>query len=258
MTSQNRWKPGLYDEKISFVSKYGKGIVDMLAPVPNEKILDIGCGTGDLTKKIAEAGAIPTGIDASPEMITSAKQKYPNLTFIKADASSFRSDQTFDAVFSNAALHWMKDAEKVIETVASSLKPGGRFTAEFGGKDNIHKVLEGMDVVLNEKHGISVSENTPWYFPSIGEYTQLLEKHHFRVLFAEHFDRPTKLDDGIDGLDHWLDSFADDFFPALSKMERKAAYAVIKKYLRADLYIDNRWQLDYKRLRIIALNLPAT
>lgn len=253
MKSQNRWKPGLYDDKISFVSQYGKGIFDMLAPAPDEKILDIGCGTGDLTQKIAEAGAIPTGIDASPEMITTAKQKYPDVTFIKADASSFRSDQRFDAVFSNAALHWMKEAEQVIQTIAAVLKPGGRFTAEFGGKGNIQKVLEGMEVVLNEKHKISVAKNTPWYFPSIGEYTQLLEKHAFRVTYAEHFDRPTILNDGIDGLDHWLDSFADDFFPSLSTIERKSAYAAIKNHLTEDLYVDKGWQLDYKRLRIIAV-----
>src|SRR5699024_7008855 len=120
----------------------------MLAPKPNEKILDIGCGTGDLTKKIAEKGAIPTGIDASSEMIETAKQKYPDITFIKADATSYRSDEKFDAVFSNAALHWMTDPEEVIQTIASALSPGGRFVAVFGVKVILDTLIIGMYFIL--------------------------------------------------------------------------------------------------------------
>lgn len=252
LKSKNNWKPNLYDDKIAYVSQYGQGIFDMLAPKQNEKILDIGCGTGDLTKKIAEKGANPTGIDASNEMIETAKQKYPDINFIKADATSYRSDEKFDAVFSNAALHWMTDPEAVIKTIASVLSSGGRFVAEFGGKDNIATLLKGMDIILKEQHNISVDQNNPWYFPSIAEYTHLLEKHHFRVVFAQHFDRPTTLADGIDGLDYWLDSFADDFFPELTETEKRAVYEKIKKHLAPTLYIDDHWQIDYKRLRIIA------
>src|SRR5699024_11587217 len=129
------------DDKIAYVAQYGQGIFDMLAPKQNEKILDIGCGTGDLTKKIAEKGAIPTGMDASNEMIETAKQKYSDINFIKADATSYRSNEKFDAVFSNAALHWITDQEAVIKTIASSLSPCGRFVADFGGKGNIATML---------------------------------------------------------------------------------------------------------------------
>src|SRR5699024_12745438 len=107
LKSKNNWKPNLYDDKIAYVSQYGQGIFDMLAPAPNVKILDIGCGTGVLTKKIAEKGANPTGIDASNERIETAKQKYPDINIINADATSYRSDEKLDAVFSHAALHWM-------------------------------------------------------------------------------------------------------------------------------------------------------
>src|SRR5699024_7903448 len=126
----------------------------MLAPAPNEKILDIGCGTGDLTKKIAEKGAIPTGIDASNEMIETAKQKYPDITFIKADAISYLSDVIFITIFSNAVIHWMTDTEAVIQTVAYALSPRGIFLAEFGAKDNIATLLKGMDIILKHQHKI--------------------------------------------------------------------------------------------------------
>src|SRR5699024_6364621 len=148
--SKNNWKPNLYDDKIAYVSQYGQGIFDMLAPAPNEKILDIGCGTGDLTKKIAEKGANPTGMDASNEMIETAKHKYLDINYIKAYATSYLSNERFDAVCSNAALHWMTDSEAVIKMIASSQAPGGRFVAEFGGKDKIAPLLKGMDIILNE------------------------------------------------------------------------------------------------------------
>src|SRR5699024_12527510 len=119
----------------------------------------------------------------------------------KADATSYRSDEKFDAVFSNAALHWMTDPEAVIKTIASALSSGGRFVAEFGGKDNIATLLKGMDIVLKEQHNISVDENNPWYFSSIAEYIHLLEKHNIRDVFVQHSDRETTLHEGIDGFD---------------------------------------------------------
>src|SRR5699024_8130010 len=145
---------------------------------------------------------------ATNEMIETAKQKYPDINIIKADATSYLANAKFDAVFSNAALLWITETEAVIKTIASVVSSRGRFVAEFGGKDNIATLLKGMDIILKEQHNISVDQNNPWYFPSIAEYTHLLEKHHFRVVFAQHFDRPTTLADGIDGLDYWLDSFA--------------------------------------------------
>ena len=253
MKSQNRWNPNLYDNKINYVSQYGQGIFEMLKAKKGEKILDLGCGTGDLTKAIADTGAIPLGMDASPEMIQTAKQKYPNIDFIEADAEEFKSNELFDAIFSNAALHWMKEAEKVILSIRDALAPGGRFVAEFGGKGNIQTLLEGIQYVLKTSYGISISSRNPWYFPSIGEYAQLLEKHGFHVVFAQHFNRPTVLEEGFSGLNHWLDSFADDFFPELQRNEREKAYIQIKDVLKPPLFKENSWVIDYKRLRIIAV-----
>lgn len=251
-TSINTWDSSLYDQKISFVSKLGKGVIELLNPQQGERILDLGCGTGDLTNEIAQSGAIPLGIDLAPSMIESARKKYPHLHFDVQDAIRFKTQQPFDAVFSNAALHWIKQAPQVIETVWSSLRKGGRFVAEFGGKGNIELILKGISTVLAEKE-ICADERNPWYFPSIGEYCTLLENQGFRVTQAFHFDRPTPLPDGYRGLNHWLHMFSDDFFPEFSMAEKEELFEKIAQVLEQDLFVEGTWYVDYKRLRIVAV-----
>ena len=165
--SINTWDADLYDSKIGFVSERGKEVVNLLNPQPGERILDLGCGTGELTYEIARSGAIPLGIDLSPTMIEKARRKFPDLQFAVVNAETFRTTEQFDAVFSNAALHWMKGAAAVIKSVWLALRPGGRFIAEFGGKGNVNTIMQGITGVLAE-HGISAAERNPWYFPSIG------------------------------------------------------------------------------------------
>lgn len=251
MTQKNSWNASLYDEKMNFVSQYGSGVIEWLQPVAGEHILDLGCGTGDLTAKIAAAGASVVGVDFSPEMIAAAKKKYQSLPFFVADGHTFRSESRFDAVFSNAALHWMKRPQEVIQSVWLALSPGGRFVAEFGGKENCQQVVDALGTVLAQR-GIAADERNPWYFPSIGEYTSLLERQGFRVTLASHFDRPTKMPDGDQGLRHWLDSFADSFFAGLHAEERQRVCEEVAVCLRPALYKDGEWIVDYKRIRIIA------
>ncbi len=213
MNSINSWKPELYDSKLGFVSEFGRGVVALLDPKPQETILDLGCGTGDLTHEIAKTGAIVTGMDLSAPMIGKARSKYPDIEFTTGNAQSFHLEGKFDAVFSNAALHWMKEASQVIACVWDALRHGGRFVAEFGGKGNVGLIADAIAEVLSRDFGIdNPLDRNPWFFPSIGEYSQLLESQGFRVAYACHFDRDTKLEDGEDGLDHWLTSFGDDFF----------------------------------------------
>lgn len=251
--THNVWKPSLYDTKMGFVSELGMGVTDLLEPGSGERILDLGCGTGDLTNVLAEKGAEVIGLDASSEMIERARAKYPGITFNVADGQSFRvAPAEFDAVFSNAALHWMKDAAGVAASVALALRPGGRFVAEFGGQGNVEHITAAVVDVL-EKHGIAAAERNPWYFPSIGEYASLLEQHGFRVQFAFHFDRPTPLPDGEQGLEHWLRSFANPFFAGLSEEERAPLYAEIAEAVRPTLFRDGVWEADYKRIRIRAV-----
>lgn len=253
MVSVNVWNADVYDEKLSFVSELGKSLVEMLGPKQGEKILDLGCGTGDLANEIAKMGAKVVGMDVSPDMIEKARKKYPHLFFLVDNGESFRTEERYDAIFSNAALHWMKRAESVVQSMALALREGGRLVAEFGGKGNVDAIVKAIEEVLFTNYGIDAKERNPWYFPSIGEYSSLLEKHGFRVIYASHFDRPTPLPDGDQGLDHWLDGFAGAFFTGFELDEKASAYQKIKSRLRAYLWKDGAWIADYKRIRMIAV-----
>src|SRR5579885_1154012 len=142
------WDAGQYEAGFQFVWQYGTCLIDILNPQPGEGVLDVGCGTGQLTSQIAARGAAVLGIDSSPDMIAQARINYPKLAFRLVDAASFRAAAPFDAVFSNAALHWMKPAEPVVAAMAGALKPGGRFVAEMGGTGNITAVVDALEVVL--------------------------------------------------------------------------------------------------------------
>lgn len=251
MSQANQWNAELYDEKMNFVSYYGRGLIEWLQPVSGERILDLGCGTGDLTAQLEKAGATVTGMDYSSEMIESTRIKYPHLPFLVADAHSYRTDEIYDAVFSNAALHWMTRPAEVVRSVWLALAPGGRFVAEFGGKDNCQRVVDAIGTVL-AKNGLSAQERFPWYFPSIGEYSTLLEAQGFRVTLASHFDRPTRMPDGDLGLRHWLNSFGDSFFAGMSAEEKDEVCAKVTELLRPALFDEDGWIVDYKRIRVIA------
>lgn len=253
MAQTNNWNADVYDQKFNYVSHYGQGIMELLKPQKGERILDLGCGTGDLTSEIARLGADVVGMDASQEMITTALEKYPSISFVVADGETFLTEEKFHAVFSNAALHWMKNAEKVVQSIERALLPKGRFVAEFGGKGNIDAIIQGITNVLQEEYAINVSSRNPWYFPSVGEYSSLLEKYGFEVSYAHLFDRPTKLPDGDEGLFRFLDTFAMNFFPELSQGEKADAYNKIKALVKDQLFKEGVWEADYRRLQIIAI-----
>jgi ubiquinone/menaquinone biosynthesis C-methylase UbiE len=247
------WQPDLYDNKLDYVSELGKGVVGLLNPKNGELILDIGCGTGDLAHQISKSGAIVIGMDLSTQMISSAKEKYSGIKFIVGNAENFKLDQQMDAVFSNAALHWMKNPEQVINCVWDVLKPGGRFVAEFGGRGNVEKVIKATSHVLARDYGIDASKRNPWYFPSIAQYSTLLEQRGFRVTYAVHFDRPTKMKDGQNGLNIWLTGSVDDFFKGFSEEEKLNVIKKIETEACSELFEDGDWYIDYKRIRISAV-----
>ncbi|WP_079513683.1 class I SAM-dependent methyltransferase [Rossellomorea marisflavi] len=250
--SGNKWNATHYDDKIGFVSLYGKGLIDILDPKEGEEILDLGCGTGDLTQEIGEFGAVVRGIDYSEDMIQRAREKYPTIYFDVGDAANFHTPQPMDAVFSNAALHWVRDADGVASSVARALRPGGRFVAEFGGSRNVGTIISGVEEELTAR-GIDATSRNPWYFPTVGDYSSLLEHHGFRVSFIHHYERPTPLSDGEKGLDHWLDGFADDFFPEFEGEEKAEVYKGIKERVRPALFKDGEWVADYWRIRVVAV-----
>lgn len=244
------WNAELYDSKHSFVWERGADLIELLKPAAGERILDLGCGTGHLAAKIAESGAQVTGIDSSPEMIREAQENYPASEFHIADARDFSFEEPFDAVFSNAALHWIKEAERVVKCIGKALKPGGRFVAEFGGKGNVENLVNAFHHSL-EKMGCKNSPN-PWYFPSVGEYSSLLERHGLEVTFAILFDRPTPLEDAGSGMRNWIKMFAGSFLAAVPLERREEFIQNAEHLLHPKLFRDGGWIADYRRLRVIA------
>ncbi|BAY85455.1 type 11 methyltransferase [Calothrix parasitica NIES-267] len=251
--SNNNWNSSLYQDKHAFVWKYGENLLEILNPQPNEIILDLGCGTGQLTAKITESGAEAIGIDGASEMIEKAQYNYPQLNFKVADARNFELSQPVDAVFSNATLHWIPEADEVINYINKSLKAGGRFIAEFGGKGNIESIVKALYRELEKIGFNNPSDSNPWYFPSIGEYTAKLEKQGFEVVYSNLFYRPTLLQDKDSGLANWIKMFAGNFFEELSESEINQVIQGVEKQLKPNLYQDGNWFADYRRIQIKAV-----
>ena len=250
--NKNQWNAKLYDTKHSFVSQFGTDVAELLAPRTGEYILDLGCGTGHLTHKIATSGAEVLGIDSASTMIEQACKNYPYIRFEVADGTNLHFTEQFDAVFSNAVLHWIKEPEKVIAGVWRSLKPGGRFVAEFGGKGNVKAIVAAICSAI-QAAGYPVNELNPWYFPSIGEYGTLLEKQGLQLTFATLFERPTPLEDGENGMQNWIKMFANSFFQEIAADTQMSILADIEKQLRPTLYQNSTWKADYRRIRVIAI-----
>jgi trans-aconitate methyltransferase len=248
-----RWDARLYDDKHSFVWKHGAALLELLAAQPGERILDLGCGTGHLTAQIAAAGASVIGIDAAPAMIDEARRTYPSLTFTVGDARDFSFPEPFDAVFSNAVLHWIKEPELVLAAVNRALKPEGRFVAEFGGKGNVRQIADALLWAIADL-GLNPVE-LPWYFPSVGEYAGLLEKHGLEVIYAVLFDRPTPLE-GEAGLRHWIEMFAHSVLNIVPEGQRTEFLRHVEDQLRPHLQRDGTWIADYRRLRVVARRSP--
>ncbi len=248
--AKSKWDAELYEAKHGFVWKFGEDLIKLLDPKPGERILDLGCGTGPLTRQIADFGAKVVGLDASPEMIGQARQNYPELQFVLADAAKMEFRDEFDAVFSNAALHWMLDASAVARSVARSLKPGGRFVAEMGGRGNIVRIAKAIAAELGER-GIDFERLRRTFFPSIPEYGAVLEAAGLELQFAALFDRPTPLE-GENGMKNWLMQFAWYYFENVPAFSRESALDAVVERLRPELLIQGSWQADYRRLRIIS------
>jgi len=227
------WDPHLYDAKHSYVAREAADLIDVLQPKPGERILDAGSGTGNLTALIAATGALVHGIDKSPEMVARARERHPEVHFEEADIVTFDPPHEFEAVFSNAALHWVTSPDAAVQTIAKSLRRGGRLVAEFGGKGNCAAVIEAIGIPC------------PWYFPTIGEYGGVLERHGFELRQASLFDRPTRLEDGAAGLRGWIRMFGPDW----------EIPDDIEDRLRSRLWREGSWWIDYRRLRIQAVRL---
>jgi SAM-dependent methyltransferase len=241
------WSEAGYDKNARFVSDLGAEILGWLNPKPGERILDLGCGDGALTEKIAKAGASVIGIDTSPEFLRVARERGLDVRHMDAQALTFSSK--FDAVFSNAALHWMTQPAKVLAGIAGALKPGGRFVAEFGGHGNVAAIVTALRSAALA-FGVDASPAHPWFFPTPAEYKELLFKAGFTCERIELKPRPTPLPTGMDG---WLATFSKPFFDQFHEGKREAALRHAVELMRPSL-CDRAgvWTADYVRLRVAA------
>ncbi|MDC0074410.1 class I SAM-dependent methyltransferase [Alphaproteobacteria bacterium] len=243
------WSPSLYDSNARFVSDLAIDVLNLLAPIEGEKILDLGCGDGTLTKVIKDFGCEVVGIDSSPEFVSSAINIGINAKV--CDGQSFKYNEEFDAVFSNAALHWMLDQDSVISNVKAALKPNGRFVGEMGGYGNVTKIISSIESELL-KYGLKGHDLNPWYLPHSDEYRDKLESFGFNVKCIGLVERPTKLPGDIGG---WLDVFADSFFYMLTDKQKLNVRQNIINDLSSKIEDENGiWWADYVRLRFHAVN----
>jgi SAM-dependent methyltransferase len=241
------WDPCGYQANAGFVPILGAAVLDLLAPLPGEHILDVGCGDGVLTEKIAAAGASVVGFDASEELVAAARAR--GIDVVLGDAHALPFSAEFDAVFSNAALHWMREPDAVLDGIRRALKPGGRFVAEFGGFGNIAAIVTALIAAL-EKQGLDGKARFPWFYPTPAEYSARLDRHGFRVDSIALVPRPTPLPTGMRG---WLETFANPFFVGMSEDARKEATECVLALLERSLRdTAGNWTADYVRIRVKA------
>ncbi|HEX2916649.1 MAG TPA: methyltransferase domain-containing protein [Chloroflexia bacterium] len=250
MTS-NIWKPSLYNQNAIFSGIQAQDIITLLNPQEGEVILDIGCGTGRLTAAIAESGARSIGIDNSPNTIEAAQAAHPGLEFHLADTRYFHFPFSFDAIFSNTNLHREPDADEVVANIARALKPGGRLVVELEGRGNLQHLIRAAREAVQEILQFQIEPN--WYFPSIGDYTYLLERHGLYPQSAVLFDHPTRLENGAEALRNWLKMFAGSLLENVPWEKTTPVYERIEEKLRDTLLLNGQWYIDYKRLRVVAV-----
>jgi len=248
MSASQTWDPDRYARNARFVSDLAAAVVDLLNPRPGERILDLGCGDGVLTAKLVEMGCAVVGVDGSSAQIEAARKLGLDARVMDGEKLSF--DGEFDAVFSNAALHWMRNPEAVISGVWSALQPAGRFVAEFGGHGCVAKIKKALVDALNRR-GLDGEAAVPWYFPTVEEYSALLVTNGFVVSSIALVPRPTPLPGDVTG---WLETFGESFTACLPPAERPAYIAAVREALRPELAdSEGKWTADYVRLRFAAI-----
>jgi SAM-dependent methyltransferase len=245
--AEQNWSARRYAETAHFVPALGGPVLKLLAPRAGERILDLGCGDGVLTKEIVASGAAVVAVDAAPDMVAAARARGIDARVMRGQDLAF--DNEFDAVFSNAALHWMQPPDAVLAAIRRALKPRGRFVAEMGGHNNTAAIIVALSAVLGRR-GLDAHRLSPWYFPSAAAYRAKLLAAGFTIEDIRIVPRPTALPTSIES---WLDTFGGAFFGALPEPDRLPTRAEVVDLLRPVLMDEEgTWIADYVRLRFRA------
>ena len=247
MAHSQTWDPERYARNARFVSDLGAPVVELLAPRAGERILDLGCADGVLTAKLASMGCAVIGVDASAAQVDAARKLGVDARVMDGELLSF--DTEFAAVFSNAALHWMRNPDMVIAGVRRALRPDGRFVGEFGGHGCVAKIRKALVDALHRR-GINGEAASPWFFPTVEDYSRRLTNGGFALTYIALIPRPTRLPGDVTG---WLETFAESFTAPLPPAERSAYIAEVQEALRPELCdAEGQWTADYTRLRFSA------
>lgn len=256
MTSYD-WNAQTYAENVGFVPELGRTVLDLLDPQGHELVLDLGCGDGVLTAELASRAGRVHGIDASPDMVAAAQDRGLDAQVVhgakiaEAITEGRLVAGSFDAVFTNAALHWIPAAQDVIAGVHQLLKPGGRFVGEFGGHGNVASLSIALHAA-RRLHGVEPAAH-PWFFPTAAEYEELLRAGGFDVRLIEIHHRPTPLPTGAAG---WIETFGDPFLGDLDADTAQAVAATAVELVEVSMRDSHgNWTADYVRLRFAAVRI---
>lgn len=244
-----KWDSKLYDNKHSFVAEYGKGLLEFVPVDKQQRILDLGCGTGVLTEQLSKYAGYVLGVDGSEDMVAKAKENYPEINFEVNDALKLPYSNEWDVVFSNAVFHWISNHDLLLKNIYNSLKPSGKLICEFGGPDNILIVEAGFTDVLKE---FGYSYKSKFNFPTLEEFSILLEKNGFIIDKIYDFDRPTPLQDGENGLANWARQFLKTELEEFSEEQQDQILKNFESKVRDKLWNGKEWSIDYRRLRAVA------
>lgn len=248
------WDSKGYTDHFTFVHQYGEDVLSLIGAAPGSFVVDLGCGNGALTEKLAQRGYRVLGVDASAQMLETARELHPSLSFMLADATAFELEEKADVIFSNAVFHWI-DADRqplLLANVVAQLKPGGQLVCEFGGygcAERVHAALERTFAA----HGLVYPRT--FYFPTIGQYAPLMEAAGLRLDYAVLFDRPTP-QKGDHGLHDWIHMFVKTPFEGVAPDVREAIVKEAVDSLRDALrQLDGTWIVDYVRIRLRAIRI---
>jgi trans-aconitate methyltransferase len=246
------WDAKKYNTSHDFIFKYGANLFESL-PKESKRILDIGCGTGQLTKQMADLGHDVTGIDQSANMIAQAKASFPELTFLQEDIlKPSKQQREYDIAFSNAVFHWIPDQDLLLKQIYRRLAPDGELLCEFGAAGNVALIRAAFG---EELQTLGYAFKEPFCFTPIDEYRQLLTANQFDILFIQEYDRPTPLKSGKLGLREWLQQFYPTELDRLTIEQKEQLFQNIEQKLAPKLWHEDHWEADYRRLKFKAQKL---